>query len=67
MGPDAYIRCIENYPKKLQDCLNNCENRLQVQCGGWLDSYDRAQQSNSSIGAPSVGENKTQSIFLYLH
>ena len=34
---DAYIKHIENYSKKLQDCLNDCENRLQAQCGGWLN------------------------------
>ena len=35
---NAYIKCIENYSKKLQDCLNDCENCLQAQCGGWLNS-----------------------------
>lgn len=63
---DAYIKCIENYSKKLQDCLNDCENRLQAQCGGWLNSYDRAQQSNSSIGGPSVEESKIQGILFII-
>ena len=63
---DAYIKRIENYSKKLQDCLNDCENRLQAQCGGWLNSYERAQQSNSSIGGPSVEENKIQGILFII-
>ena len=63
---NAYIKCIENYSKKLQDCLNDCENRLQGQCGGWLNSYDRAQQSNSSIGGPSVEESKIQGILFII-
>ena len=63
---NAYIKCIENYSKKLQDCLNDCENCLQAQCGGWLNSYDRAQQSNSSIGGPSVEENKIQGILFII-
>lgn len=64
---NAYIKYIENYSKKLQDCLNDCENCLQAQCGGWLNSYDRAQQSNSSIGGPSVEESKFKEFYLLLH
>ena len=37
-GVEAYIKHIENYSKKLQDCLNDCENPVSYT---HLDVYKR--------------------------
>lgn len=66
VASEAYVRCGIDYSKKLQDCIDSCESRLQAQCGAWNHSYEQAEQANSSIAAPSVQENNSQSIFFLL-